>query len=202
MRVGVVGGTFDPIHVGHLAVARAALECVPLDLVLLVPAALPPHRGAAEAPAADRLEMARLAAAGEPRLEVSDLELRRGGASYTVDTLEELRRIRPGDSLYLVLGWDAAREIRSWRRPERVLALATLVVVSRPHLPAPGEADLRAAGLDPERTVLCDARTPEVAATAIRDRVAAGEPLDGLVEPAVAAYIAGHGLYRPGDGRA
>jgi len=202
VRVGIVGVTFDPIHVGHLAVARAALECVPLDLVLLIPAALPPHRGAAQAPAADRLEMTRLAAAGEQRLRVSDLELRRGGASYTVDTLEELRRARPEDVLYLVLGWDAAREIRSWRRPDRVLELATLVVVSRPHLPPPAESDLRAAGLDPARTVLCDARTPEVAATAIRDRVAAGEALDGLVEPAVAAYIARRGLYRSGDRRA
>ncbi len=195
MRLGVVGGTFDPVHLGHLAVARAALDCVPLDRVLLVPAAVPPHRREAVASAQDRLEMCRLAIAGDSRLEVSDREVRRPGPSFTVDTLAELARERPGDQLYLVLGWDAAREIRTWREPDRVLGLAVLVVVTRPGLPAPGPVDLSAAGLDGARTLLCDAATPSVQATAIRELVAARAPLDGMLAPPVADYIRLHGLY-------
>jgi nicotinate-nucleotide adenylyltransferase len=181
--------------VGHVAIARAAIDCVPLDEVLLVPAALPPHRRAAVAGAEDRLAMSRLAVQGEPRISVSDIELKRSTPSFTVDTLEQLAAERPGDELYLVLGWDAAREIRSWREPDRVLDMATLVVVSRPGLPAPTRDDLQAAGIDPARTVLCDVPTPPVQATAIRDRVAAGGSLDGLLAPAVAEYVLSHGLY-------
>src|SRR5205807_6072650 len=113
VRVGVGGGTFDPIHLGHVAMAEAAADCAGLDRVLLRPASVPPHREAAAAPAEDRLAMTRIAVAGHPRLDVSDLELRRAGPSYTVDTLRTLGRKRPGDELYLVLGWDAARDIRS-----------------------------------------------------------------------------------------
>jgi len=191
----VLGGTFDPIHLGHVAVARAALDCVPLDEVLLVPAALPPHRRAAVAAAEDRLAMCRLAVQGEPRISVSDIELRRSTPSFTVHTLEQLAAERPSDELYLVLGWDAAREIRSWREPDRVLERATLVVVSRPGLSAPTRRDLEAAGIKPEGTVLCDVATPPVQATAIRDRVAAGASLEGLLTPAVAEYVRSHGLY-------
>ena len=195
MRVGLVGGTFDPIHVGHLAMARAARDCADLELVLLMPSAEPPHRDPATATAGHRLEMARLAAAGEDRIEVSDIEVRRPGRSYTVDTLEELRRSRPDDVLYLVLGWDAARELTSWERLERVLELATLVVVARPGFPDPTSADLLAAGLDPRHVILCGDRTPDVVATEIRERLARGQSLDGLVDPRVAEYIRSRGLY-------
>ena len=195
MRVGLVGGTFDPIHVGHLAMARAARDCADLELVLLMPSAEPPHRDPATATAGHRLEMARLAAAGEDRIEVSDIEVRRPGRSYTVDTLEELRRSRPDDVLYLVLGWDAARELTSWERLERVLELATLVVVARPGFPDPTIADLLAAGLDPRHVILCGDRTPDVVATEIRERLARGQSLDGLVDPRVAEYIRSRGLY-------
>src|SRR5207247_1483550 len=97
LRVGVMGGTFDPVHLGHVAMAEAAAACAGLDRVLIVPAAVPPHRPAAGASAADRLAMCRLAAAGHPALEVSDIELRREGLSYTVDTLRELAAERSGD---------------------------------------------------------------------------------------------------------
>ena len=200
MRLGVVGGTFDPVHVGHLAMAEAAIRCAGLDRLLLVPAALPPHRRPAAASAEDRLAMCRLAAAGRPGIEVSDLELRRGGASYTVDTLEELERTNPGAELHLVLGWDAARELRSWRRPDDVLRLARLVVVSRPGLPDPGPDQLRQAGIDPERVVLCRERTPDVRATEIRRRLAAGEAVDALLVPSVAKYVREHGLYSRDEG--
>jgi nicotinate-nucleotide adenylyltransferase len=191
-----LGGTFDPIHLGHLALGRAALECARLDLVLIVPAALPPHRAPALAPAADRLEMSKLAVADEPRFEVSELEIRRSGPSFTLDTLEELRRRRPDDRLYLILGWDAARDISSWHRPAEVLKLAELVVVNRPGLNPPAPADLRAAGLDPARVIVCPQRTPSVRATEIRATAADGGSLAGKVPPAVAEYIRKRGLYR------
>ena len=198
-RIGIVGGTFDPIHLGHLGVAQAALECGPLDRVLLVPSARPPHRRPAEAPAEDRYQMTRLAAAGTAGVEVSDIELRRPGPSYTVDTLAELQAEHPDAELFLVLGWDAAREIRSWHQPGRVLELARLIVVNRPGLPAPTAGDLKAAGLDPERVILCAVTTPDINATHVRRILAEGGHLDGLLSPEVARYLAERGLYRGGD---
>lgn len=195
-RIGVLGGTFDPIHLGHLAAARAAVRCAQLDQLLLIPAGRPPHRPDASASAEDRLAMTRLAAAGSDRVAVSDLEVRRGGRSYTVDTLRELRALYPDAELFLVLGWDAAREIRAWQDPDHVLSLAKLVIITRPGLPAPSPADLKAAGIDPERAVLCPESTPDVEATAIRQALAAGEPLNGMLAPEVSAYIAERGLYR------
>jgi nicotinate-nucleotide adenylyltransferase len=191
----VVGGTFDPIHLGHVAMAEAGAECAGLDRVLLVPAAVPPHRPAAAAPAADRLEMTRLAARGRPRLEVSDMELRRHGPSYTVDTLRELAARRPGDELHLLLGWDAARDLGTWRAPDEVLRLARLVVVGRPGYPRPSAAELSAAGIDPARVLLCERPTPEVDSTDIRRLAEAGASLAGLVAPAVEEYLRRRGLY-------
>jgi nicotinate-nucleotide adenylyltransferase len=196
MRLGILGGTFDPIHDGHLAAAHAAIRCAQLDKVLLIPAGLPPHRGPADASAAQRLAMCELAASSDPRLEVFDAEVRRPGRSYTVDTLRELERERPRDDLYLILGWDAARELLSWREPKAVLDLAKVVVIARPSLPPPGPDDLRAAGLDPARVVLCQESTPNIASTRIRGRLAEGAGLDGLVPAAVARYIQEHRLYR------
>jgi len=195
MRVGVVGGTFDPIHLGHIALAEAAADCAALDHVLLVPAAEPPHRPPAFAPAADRLAMSRIAAAGHPRLRVSDVELRRAGPSYTVDTLRELARERPGDELHLVLGWDAAREVSAWREPAAVMRLARLVVVPRPGHPPPRPGDLPAAGIDPARTLICDVVTPDVESRDIRRMIERGESLAGLLDPAVEAYVRSHRLY-------
>jgi nicotinate-nucleotide adenylyltransferase len=190
-----MGGTFDPIHLGHIVMAEAGAECAGLDRVLLLPASVPPHRAGATAPAGDRLAMCRLAAAGHPRLEVSDMELQRTGPSYTVDTLRALAAERPGDRLHLLLGWDAAREISSWRSPDEVMRLATLVVVSRPGYPVPSEADLRAAGIDPGRAVLCDARTPGVDSTEVRRLAEQGLDLAGHVDPAVERYLREHRLY-------
>jgi len=190
-----MGGTFDPIHVGHVAMAEAAADCAGLDRVLLVPAGLPPHRGPATADAADRLAMCRLAAAGHARLEVSDVELSRTGPSYTVDTLRALARERPDADLHLLLGWDAARDIRSWRSPDEVMRSARLVVVTRPGYAAPAERDLRAAGIDPERAILCDVPTPDVESTDVRRLVERGASLAGLVDPAVEAYLRHHRLY-------
>ncbi|HLQ60991.1 MAG TPA: nicotinate (nicotinamide) nucleotide adenylyltransferase [Candidatus Acidoferrales bacterium] len=195
MKVGVLGGTFDPIHVGHLAAARGALACG-LDLILVVPSASPPHRAPAHAPVDDRLEMCRLAARRLRGVEVSDLEARRGGPSYTLDTLQELRRERPGAELALVLGWDAARLIRAWHRPDEILEVARLLILNRPGLPPARAEDLRAAGIDPGQATLCPATTPDVSASRIRERIRQGLPLAGLVPAAVERYIRERGLYQ------
>jgi nicotinate-nucleotide adenylyltransferase len=194
-RIGVLGGTFDPIHAGHLAAAKAAIDCARLGRVIFVPAGQPPHRPPAIAPAEQRLEMCRLATAGEARFAVSDVELGRGGPSYTVDTLSDLRRTHPDRSLFLILGWDAARLFRSWRRPEEVRALASIVVIGRPGSGAPREADLKPAGLEGDGVVLCVEPTPDVSASEIRRAVAAGESIAGKVPAVVEQYIATHRLY-------
>jgi nicotinate-nucleotide adenylyltransferase len=194
-RIGLVGGTFDPIHTGHVAVAEGARDCAGLDRVLLIPARVPPHRPPPVAAPGDRLAMCRLAVEGRPGLEVSDLELRRPGPSYTVDTLRELASEEPDAELYLVLGWDAAEAITMWYEPEEVLRLARLLVVPRLGWPVPTEGDLRRAGLDPARTVLCDLDTPEHVATEIRRHLADGGSLGGALDPAVEKYVRERGLY-------
>jgi len=196
LKVGILGGTFDPIHLGHLAAAAAALDCARLDSVLLVPAGRPPHKGEAIASAEDRLAMCRLAASEREGVGVWDWEARRSGPSYTADTLEAFHAERPDDEPYLVLGWDAARDLPHWNRPEAVLALARLVIVSRPGLNPPGDGDLEAVGIDPRRTTLCPVTTPDVAATRIRSLAAEGGSLAGLVPAAVETYIRANGLYR------
>ena len=199
MRVGVLGGTFDPIHMGHVAVAKAAMECARLDRVLFVPSAQPPHRAAAEASAEDRLAMSRLAVDGDSRFEVSDVEVKRGGKSYTVDTLQELHRSLPDDELFLILGWDAARLFRTWHQPEGVSALASFVIVGRPGMPSPTQADLKLAGLAPDRVVMCLLPTPDISGSELRRAIAAGKSVAGKLPPAVEGYIAAHHVY--GDNR-
>ena len=194
-RVGVFGGTFDPIHVGHLAAARAAIHCAHLDRVVFVPTGQPPHRVAALASGQDRLEMTRLATSGEMEFAVSDVELLRPGASFTSDTLRELQRLYPGAELFLVLGWDAARLFRSWHEPDEVSKLATVVVMARPGSGSPLGAGLDAAGLDARHVIVCTMPTPDVSASAIRRDVRNGRPIEGKVPPAVERYIRDRHLY-------
>lgn len=201
MKTGLLGGTFDPIHNGHLGAASVAIECAGLDRVIFMPSAQPPHRGAAVGSAEDRLAMCRLAIGGEPRFEVSDVEVRRGGRSYTVDTLRELKARLPGDDLFLILGWDAAKLLRTWRDPQAVAELAKIVVVSRPGTPAPEPRHLESAGLDPGRVVLCLRATPDVSGSALRQAIARGEPVSGKLPVPVEAYIAAHHLYPDPVGR-
>jgi nicotinate-nucleotide adenylyltransferase len=194
-RIGILGGTFDPIHSGHLAAAEAAIACANLERVIFIPASQPPHRPPAVAPARHRLAMSKLAIRDDKRFEVSDVELKRVGPSYTVDTLVELHRLHPSDELYLILGWDAARLFPTWRQPDQVRAMASIVIVGRPGSDEPKEADLKAVGLDGEGMVLCLRPTPDVSASEIRRSVAAGEPISGKVPAAVEEYIAAHHLY-------
>lgn len=186
MRLGILGGTFDPIHRGHIAAARAAMECGKLDRVLFIPAGAPPHRSATVAGARDRLEMTRLAIDDERGFEVSDIEIRRGGVSYTVDTLRELRRLHPNDELFLILGWDAAKLFSTWHEPDEVRKLASLIIVTRPRSGAPaGTPD-----------ILCELPTPDISGSSLRRALAFGKPVTDMLPPAVADYIATHDLYR------
>ncbi len=194
-RIGVFGGTFDPIHVGHLAAARSAIECARLDRVVFMPTGRPPHRPPAAAAPEHRLEMTRLATAGDDRFAVSEIELLRPGASFTSDTLRELSALFPGAGLFLILGWDAARQFSTWHEPEKVRELATTVVVARPGTGSPQPAELEAAGLDGGRAILCLESTPDVSASGIRSDVKNGVPLGGRVPSAVERYIAAHHLY-------
>jgi nicotinate-nucleotide adenylyltransferase len=196
MKIGILGGTFDPVHVGHIAAANAASECAGLDRVVFIPAALPPHRGAAVAPASDRLQMCRLATAGDARFAVSDVEVTRAGPSYTLDTLVDVSRAHPHDELLLILGWDAASQFRTWHKPEQVQAIAPIVVIARPGREWPQDADLLAAGLDPARVVFCPRPTPDVSASEVRRACGAGESISDMVPAAVERYILLHGLYR------
>ena len=194
LRVGVLGGTFDPVHRGHLALARAARDELALDGVLFVPAGQPWRKaGRIVAAAEDRLAMLRLALEGEAAFRVETLELDRPGPSYTADTLEALRAVRPEDELYCIAGEDALADLPNWVRPERILELATLAVARRED--AAAAAAERLPGL-PERLVWLKMPPVAVSATEIRDRVRRGLPVAELVPPAVAAYIRERGLYR------
>lgn len=186
MRLGILGGTFDPIHEGHLAAARAAIECAHLDKVVVIPTAVPPHRPPAVAGASDRLEMARLAIAGDERFEISDIELRRQGSSYTVDTLRELHQRNPDDELFLILGWDAAKLLDTWHEPHEVRRLARVVVVTRPGSGVPATTS----------EILCERPTPDISGSALRRAIARHEPVGHRVPEAVARYIDEHRLYR------
>lgn len=192
-RIGIFGGTFDPPHLGHLIVAQDALVALGLERVLFIPAAVPPHKIQREiTPAALRLELLRAAVAGDPRFEVSDLELRRAGPSYTVDTLRELQERHPAASLYFLLGVDQFRELHGWREPEAISRLATLAVIGREGELGEGAVATRF----PHRMVA--ATRIDISATAVRARVAAGEPIRYLVPERVAAVIEREGLYRSG----
>jgi nicotinate-nucleotide adenylyltransferase len=140
--------------------------------------------------------MARLAVQGEADFEVADVEVNRGGKSYTVDTLNQLHRAYPGDELFLILGWDAARLFRSWHEPVQVSKLASVVIVARPGTDAPQTPELAATGIPPARIVKCMVPTPDVSSSDLRRGLAAGEPVAGRLPPAVERYIASRGLYR------
>jgi len=208
-RVGVFGGSFDPIHFGHLLAADDVAEALDLDRMLLVPAAVPPHKPMADmAPAADRFAMVALAVAGHPRLAACDLELRRPGPSYTVDTLRALEG--EGD-LHLLMGSETFLDLLTWREPREVARRARLVVVPRaggafdPDAPAaqkvlaaldlPAFAAPRDAGRGP---VLVHALSLPISASELRRRCRAGRSLHFRLPAPVAAYIHEHGLYRRG----
>lgn len=183
------GGTFDPPHVGHLVAAIDAQQELELDVVLLVVANVPWQKLGQRAisPAADRLAMVRAAVADRPGIEVSDIEIKRGGHSYTADTLADLRDQGPDDELFVILGNDAASGFATWERHEEVAERASLVVVDRPGTSTPIDD-----GFDWTRI---DIPELEISSTELRQRVADGRSIDYLTPPAVVTCIADRGLY-------
>ena len=193
MRVGVFGGTFDPPHVGHLIAAQDAIEGLPLDVVLFVPAHVPPHKQHEPVtPAAVRLQMLKAALAGDTRYRISDVELRRAGPSYTVDTLRELHDAASGDQLFLLLGVDQVREFSTWREPSEVQRLARLVMLTRTGIEA-----VPASGIVHETVAVTRV---DISSTLVRQRVTAGRSIRHLVPDAVAQIIAAERLYSGGTG--
>ena len=198
-RIGILGGTFDPPHVGHLWLAALAADTLSLDRVLLMPAARPPHKG--DRPisnAADRVMMTRLAISGDPLLDLSLIEMERPGPSYTVDSLEQLRAAHGSTAiLVLVMAADSLAEIDGWREPDRLLQLAEWAVGPRPGSPLPDRAALRARfGPAEARIHLLDGPSVDLSSSEIRRRVAAGRSIRYLVPRAVEELITDRGLYR------
>jgi nicotinate-nucleotide adenylyltransferase len=192
VRIGLYGGTFDPIHLGHLRAAESAREAMGLDLVAFLPAAVPPHRGTPLSAAADRLAMARLATASHPRFESWDAELRRPGPSYTVETVAALVSGRPSDTFVLVVGADTWPEMTTWREPQRLLSLVEVAVVDRPGFSAAGLSAPFPGGRGVSRV---EGPTLAISATTIRDRARRGLSIRFLVPDPVADYIAERRLY-------
>jgi nicotinate-nucleotide adenylyltransferase len=192
---GIMGGTFDPVHNGHLAAARQLRDVADLGEVWLMPNAMPPHRSAAPvASADDRLRMVQLAVEGQPGLLPSALEVDRGGASYTIDTVRDLARRFPGQPFAILLGSDAALQIRSWHDADALLDEAHFVIFNRPETTLAPQT-LHELGFAPARTQIVHLDTPAIAAHQVRDRLARGAPIDDLVPASVADYIRAHDLY-------
>lgn len=198
-RIGILGGTFDPPHVGHLWLATLAADELDLDRVLFMPAAQPPHkRGQPLTPAAHRLLMTRLAISGDPLFELSLIEIERAGPSYTVDSLVELREVYgPAARLFLVMATDSLAAIDTWREPDRVLALAEWAVAPRPGSPVPRRDDLDTRfGEAAARIHLLDGPGLDLSSSEIRRRVATGRAIRYLVPRAVEELIIDRQLYR------
>ena len=202
MTLGILGGTFDPIHNGHLAAADAAQQSLGLDAITRIASHVPPHRHApVGASSVQRYEMAALAAAERPGWSASPIEVNRKGPSYTYDTLVQLgETVSIGSQFFFILGADAFAEIASWSRYPAVLDLAHFVVVSRPGITLDSLRERVPSAFSGRpsaktRVILVEANTPDISSTDIRRRVRAGQSLRNLVPDPVAQYIATHRLY-------
>ena len=195
MRIGLLGGSFDPPHIGHLLSAVDAYEALALDRLVFIPAAVQPLKaGRACATAEHRLAMTRLLIGGDPRFDVSAIEIDRGGLSYTVDTLTTLAAAWPGAELFWLVGVDVLKSFPKWKEPARIVQLATLVVVKRVGTGDGDETpDLSSIPGEPR---LLATRRIDLSSTEIRDRVREGKSIRGFVPEAVADYIAAERLYR------
>jgi nicotinate-nucleotide adenylyltransferase len=197
MRLGIFGGSFDPVHNGHIALAQACQHQEGLDEIWFMPTAVQPlKQQGPHATDAQRLEMLRLATWPEPSWRVSTLEIDRGGLSFTVDTLRQLGEQLPEAVLFFLLGADAVQDVPHWREPRVIFSLATPLVVHRAGEPEPDLEMLRtfcSANKQPQRIEM---PAVNISSSEIRRRIAAGQSLDGLVPPTVAAYITAHNVYR------
>ena len=202
-RIALMGGSFNPIHCGHMNLARAALENALADEVLFLPTGNPPHKRDGLADKNDRFAMVELALEGEARMKASREEGDRQGVIYTVDTLTRLHEAMPDAALYYLIGADTLLQLHTWRQPERVIRLCTFLLAMRP-----GEsgqeverqlAFWREKGAD---IVLLDAQQMDISSTELREKIRCGQSLEGLVPAAVEAYIREHGLYGSGEDQA
>ncbi|MHB8233408.1 MAG: nicotinate (nicotinamide) nucleotide adenylyltransferase [Solirubrobacteraceae bacterium] len=195
--LGVLGGTFNPPHLGHLAIARHALTQLQLQRVALVPARRPPHKPIEQDPGCEhRLAMCRLLVAGCDGLSVCALEAERDGPSYTVDTLESIHASHPQAELTLIVGADIAATLASWHESQRLIELASLAVAERPGSDRSEVAKSLGALAERTRMSFLDAPAMDVSSSQVRRRAQAGAPIAGLVGDAVAGYVAEHGLYQ------
>jgi nicotinate-nucleotide adenylyltransferase len=219
MKLGLLGGSFNPVHGGHLAIARHTRETLELDQILFIPTSHPPHKpNGSLAPAQDRYEMVRLAIASDPALAISDVEIRRPGKSYSIDTIRQLQQgYGPHTQLFFLIGLDAFLDFPSWRDPRTLLELCSFVVLSRPGLsfrslstvpllppiPYPALADLDAgrifrieAQIGGQRLICLKQPPCPISASDIRARVRQGLPVANLLPPLVESYILRHHLYQ------
>jgi nicotinate-nucleotide adenylyltransferase len=198
----VYGGTFDPVHNGHLAIAHQASVAVGAQAVWFVPASLAPLRTRPFATAEDRFDLLVAATQGEPGFAVLDLAVRRGGVSYTIDTMNALHDLHPDLELAVLIGADAARTIPAWERAADLLRRERFVVVNRTGAPPPTATELDGLGFHRERTEVLSVDSPDISASEIRRRLGRGDPVDGLLPEAVAAMIESRGMYRSNRGDA
>jgi nicotinate-nucleotide adenylyltransferase len=198
MKIGILGATFDPVHLGHLAIADEARSALGLAGVLFIPAGQPQFKSSfTVTPAEHRVEMVRLAIAGRPEYKISEIEIERAGASYTVDTLTEIRREYGGkDELYFILGWDSLEKFPEWQEPSRIIDMCFLVAVPRPGWPQPDVKALEKTvpGIA-RRLILLEGPQVDISSTAIRELVVEGKAIENLVPAAVSGYIKKHKLY-------
>jgi nicotinate-nucleotide adenylyltransferase len=200
MRLGLFGGSFDPVHYGHLRLAEQCRAQAELEEVWFMPAAVQPHKpGGPQASAADRLKMLELAVAEISGMRVSRIELERGGVSYTVDTLRAIAKQQPDAELFLLMGADTLRDLPNWREPAEICRLATPLVVHRAGEPAPdfdALAPLVSVGrLAHIRALEVEMPAVDISSTEMRKRVSRGESIDGMTASEVVEFIAAHKLY-------
>ena len=200
MRLGIFGGTFDPIHLGHLILAEQCRETCALERVWFMVAGEPPHKRGEPTAVAHRLEMARIAVAGHPSFAVSEIEAVRPGPHYSVETLEAVRRDRPDDDLFFLIGADSLNDLPGWREPGRIAQLATIVVVNRPGIEETDPAALPKLGAGAHTILSVTVPPIGIASTDLRRRVREGKTIRYMVPRGVEAYIEAQGLYRE-DGK-
>lgn len=194
-RIGILGGTFDPVHHGHLIMASYAAHDLALDRVLIMPAQTPPHKlGKTISPAEDRVAMVRLAIVPDSRLELSTLDLQSSEPSYTATLLNRAQAQHPGDELVFIIGADSLRDFPTWYRPDLIVQQAGLAIARRPGIEI-DESMLDAVPGLRERSTVFTSPLIDISSTDIRDRVQAGKPITWLVPPSVEQYIIRHSLY-------
>ena len=196
-KIGILGGTFDPIHVGHLYMAEAVFTGMGLAKVGFIPAYVPPHKLEQDfAPAEDRYMMTKLAVASNPHFSVSDMELRRTGISYTIDTIKELHLLYPTEELFFIIGADSVAQLHTWHNIEEMLEITTFVAAGRPGYEGVMDEVVSHLGERArEKIILLDTPQYDISSTDIRNRIKSGASLAGLVPEAVERYIYDHGLY-------